>query len=138
MDTRYPHAIVTDEEVAAMPEEVRRHFRPLTAAKARMLVAMTPEQRGAWLRANPIDSDLVERIRREERKMARKIARLREQGKELPARGSKHESFGALVRDAIREEREQKEQGRLPAGVDPASAPESSDAAGLADREGDA
>lgn len=121
-----------------MPEDVRRHFRPLTKEKARLLVAMTPEQRGRWIQENPIDRDLVERIRREESKMARKLKRLRAQGRELPARGSKHRSFGELVRDAIQEKREQKEQGRPDAGADPASAPEPRDSAGLGDREGEA
>ena len=109
MDTRYPHAIVSADEFQAMPEEVQRHFRPLTKAKAAMLVNMTPEQRGRWLQENPIDRDLVERIRREEAKMARRLKRLRAKGQELPPRGSKHRSFGELVRDAIQEKREARE-----------------------------
>lgn len=115
MDTRYPHPIVSGEEVARMPPEVQRHFRPLTKAKAAMLVGMTPEQRGQWLQANPIDRDLVERIRKEEHRMARKLRRLGAAA--IPAKGSKRDperphTITDLVREALGDQREQREDAK--------------------------
>lgn len=91
MDTRYPHKIV--ESIEQVPEAERKHFRPLSESKARMLIDMTPEQRGAWLREHPIDRDLVQRIQREEKRHAKRKRRL----------GAKLKSIIGTKRDPERE-----------------------------------
>lgn len=76
MDTRHPHSIVpTFNEI---PQNERQHYVPLSKEKAQMLIAMTPEQRGAWLKEHPIDADVVERIRREEGRSLRRLRRVTE------------------------------------------------------------
>jgi len=72
MDTRHPHRIVDGAALAKLPEAERRHYVPLTKEKAAMLVEMTPEQRGAWLREHPCDADIVRRVQREQGKYERK------------------------------------------------------------------
>ena len=67
MNTKHPPDLVDD--IQDVPPDKRRLYRPIPRSAREMLGAMTPEERGAWLAAHPLDAELM---RRAEEKRARK------------------------------------------------------------------
>lgn len=73
MDTRPPHTILPEEAVKALPPEERRAFVPVTDEAAKLLAALTPEGRAAWLAEHPIDALRLQRAQeKRERRAAAK------------------------------------------------------------------
>lgn len=72
MDKHYPHEILPESTVKAMPPEKRREFVPIPDEAAKLLEALSPEGRARWLAEHPTDAL---RLQRAQEKRARRAAR---------------------------------------------------------------
>ena len=67
MDSRYPHDIVDD--LTKVPGPLQKFFIQVPESAVEKLKAMAPEERAAWIKANPV---AIEIISKAEAKRARK------------------------------------------------------------------
>lgn len=71
MDKHYPHEILPEGAVKALPPAARREFVPIPDEAAKLLEAISPEGRARWLAEHPADAL---RLQRAQEKRARRAA----------------------------------------------------------------